>query len=200
LNVTVVDLQKVKDEIIGLRPVYTDIGNATLRYLQEGEMLDPRGLPAVLASLVAMYAIDLTAQRRQLEKNLDRKAMLPFYLEANRVFVPLKMRKPLAGKDSANGYLDVRCMGDVLEQGRDGSVLPLKDGRRIEIFSRRSTVESCRDMGRRLLDVLQMKQMTDPGEKIIVDMSLYLHHTIKRLEQRLERIEEMIAESDSRYQ
>jgi hypothetical protein len=195
-----VQLEKIKDEIIGLRPVYTDTGNATLIYLREGESLDPRGLPAVMTALVGLYAIDLTAQRRQLGKNLDRKTMLPFYLEADRVFVPLKMRKPLAGKDSANGYLDVRYMGDVLEQERDGSVLPLKDGRKIEIFSRRGTVESCRDMGRRLLDQLQAEHATDPGEKIVVDMSLYLHNTFKRMERRLEHIEEMIAEGDSRYE
>lgn len=194
-----VQLEKMKDEIIGLRPVYTDTGNATIIYLRQGEVEDSRGMRAVLTSLARIFAIDLTAQRSQLEFRLHRRGVMPFYLGEDRVFVPLKMRKAVTARDSVYGYVDVRCMGDVDVYGKRSCVLRLQDGRQIEIMSHRSTVEQCRVMGRSLLEMLQGEKHTDPEEALMVGAAMHMHRMFRVIDRRLEHIEEMIAEGDSRY-
>ncbi|HWQ74431.1 MAG TPA: hypothetical protein VN441_03885, partial [Syntrophomonas sp.] len=195
-----VQLEKIKDEIVGLRPVYTDTGNATLIYLRQGEAVDPRGLRAVLAALARIYAVDMGAQRSQLETALQRQGMMPFYLGPERVFVPLKMRRALAERDAVYGYVDVRCMEEASACGSRGCRLRLLDGREIEILSSRATVEQCRTMGCKLLEMLRQEKGADPQEKMMVGAVLHVHQMFRVLERRLIHIEEMIAaEGESRY-
>jgi len=194
-----VKLESVKDEIIGLRPVYTDQGNATMVYLRRGEAVDSRGMRAIKTALARIYAIDLAAQCSQVEMRLHRQGMMPFYLGPERVFVPLKMRRALADKDAVYGYVDVRCMGDVVDGGKRTCRLYLQDGREIEILSHRSTVEQCRVMGRNLLDMLRGERGTDPEEELMVGAVMHVHRMFRVLERRLIHIEEMIAEEEDRY-
>ena len=194
-----VKLESVKDEIIGLRPVYTDQGNATMVYLRRGEAVDSRGMRAIKTALARIYAIDLAAQCSQVEMRLHRQGTMPFYLGPERVFVPLKMRRALADKDAVYGYVDVRCMGEVVDGGKRTCRLYLQDGREIEILSHRSTVEQCRVMGRNLLDMLRGERQIDPGEELVVGAVVHFHRKLKVLERRLIHIEEMIAEEEDRY-
>lgn len=193
-------LEKIKEEIVGLRPVYTDTGNATIIYLRRGEAVDSRGMRSIMTALARIYAIDLAAQRSQLEMRLHRQAMIPFYLGPERVFVPLKMRRAMAEKDAVYGYVDVRCMGEVVDCGRRTCRLQLLDGREMEILSNRSTVEQCRVMGRSLLEMLKGERHTDPEEELMVGAVMHVHRMFRVLERRLIHIEEMmIAEGEGRY-
>lgn len=194
-----VQLEKIKDEIIGLRPIYTDTGNATVIYLRRGEAVDSRGMRSVMTALTRTYAIDLAAQHSQLKQRLQRQVTMPFYLGAERVFVPLKMRRPLAAKDTVYGYVDVSCMGEVHNGGQRTCRLQLLDGREIEILSTRNTVEQRRVMGRSLLEMLQGERHTDPEEALMVDAAVQLHRMFRVLERRLIHIEEMIAEGEEKY-
>ena len=190
-------LEKIKEEIVGLRPVYTDTGNATIIYLCRGEAVDSRGMRSIMTALARIYAIDLAAQRSQLEIRLHRQAMIPFYLGPERVFVPLKMRRAMAEKDAVYGYVDVRCMGAVLPGGQRSCRLQLLDGREIEILSHRSTVEQSRVLGRSLLEMLQSGRQIDPGEALIVEAAVHVHRMFRVIERRLIRIEELIAADSS---
>jgi len=194
-----IQLEKIKDEIIGLRPVYTDTGNATIIYLRRGEAVDSRGMRSIMTALARIYAIDLAAQRSQLEMSLQRQGMMPFYLGPERVFVPLKMRRAMAEKDAVYGYVDVRCMGGVLDGGKRTCRLRLLDGREMEILSNRGTVEQCRVMGRSLLEMLQGERHTDPEEELMVGAVMHVHRMFRVLERRLIHIEELIAEGEGRY-
>ena len=84
------DMAKVeqwRDDVVGLRPVYEDIGNCTEILLRNGTVVrDRRVLNSVVKALAAAYAIDLKAQRRILREKITRQGVLPFYLEAGRVF------------------------------------------------------------------------------------------------------------------
>ncbi|MEA4924871.1 MAG: hypothetical protein VB084_06105 [Syntrophomonadaceae bacterium] len=191
-------LEKIKEEIIALQPVYTDIGNATRLILPEGESLDSRGMRSVIMALARIYAVDLAAQRDSLELRLNRHGVMPFYLSKERIFVPLKMRKALAPKDMVYGYVDVRFMGEVAASGDRTCMVPLPGSRQIEIVSKRSTVLQCQHMGQRLLKILNSEKSSDPGEKILTDVSIYLHRTIKGIERRLENIEVAIIDHEAR--
>ncbi len=116
-------LERIKEEIIALQPVYTDTGNATRIILHEGESLDSRGMRSIIMALARIYAVDLAAQRDSLELRLNRHGVMPFYLSKKRVFVPLKMRKALSPKDMVYGYVDVKFMGEVAASGDRAAVL-----------------------------------------------------------------------------
>jgi len=191
-------LEKMKDEIIALQPVYTNMGNATRILLREGEKMDSRGMRSVLMALARIYAVDLSAQRESIKTRLSRHGVMPFYLGNDRVFIPLKMRKALASKDMVYGYVDVRFMGEVAASGERSCLVSLHRARRIEILSKRNTVLQCQHMGQRLLNMLQSEKSTDPGEKILAEAGIYLHRTIKCIEQRLEHIEEAITDHEDK--
>lgn len=88
-----VKLEQLRYSIIFIKPVYTAEGNATEILLNDGTIvLDPRGLKSVHRALARLYAVDLQAQRIQVEDMLHRRGTLPFYLE-KQVFVPLKLRR-----------------------------------------------------------------------------------------------------------
>ena len=191
-------LEKVKDEIIALQPVYTNTGNATRILLREGEIMDPRGMRSVLMGLARIYAVDLAAQRESTKKRLNRHGVMPFYLGDDRVFIPLKMRKAVAPKDMVYGYVDVCFMGEVTVTGERSCVAPLHGGRQIEVISKRNTVLQCQHLGQRLLEMLKSESSTDPGERVMVEAGIYLHRTIKGIERRLEHIEEVITEREDK--
>jgi hypothetical protein len=191
-------MEKFKEEIIALQPVYTETGNATRMVLHEGERMDSRGIRSVIMALARIYAIDLAAQRDSLKTRLNRRGVMPFYLNSERVFVPLKMRIARAPKDMVYGYVDVRFMGEI-EAGEDQTCLvPLPGDRQIEVISRRSTVLQCQHMGQRLLEMLRSEKSIDPGEKILAEAGIYLHRTITNMARRLENIEEAITDRDDR--
>lgn len=190
------ELEKIRDEIIGLRPVYTDTGNSTIIYLLKGEVMDTRGIRTVLNRLARSYAIDLVAQRKQLKQRLNRYGVMPFYLSDERIFVPLKMRKPVAHKDIVYGYVDVRYMRDVAAGEGQNCRLLLKSGHSIAILSSSDRVLQAQHMGQRLLQVFQEENPRDPGERIVVEAGLFLHNTLKGIAQKLERLEVLVGDDN----
>lgn len=188
-------METIREEIIGIRPLYTDTGNATIIYLREGEVMDTRGCRSVSNALASCYAIDLTAQRRNLEESLGRKGILPFHLGAERVFIPLKMRRPVSENDVVYGYVDVRYIGDVDIIGKTCCLLTLTDSRQIEILSSQNTIRQSQHVGQRLLDLLQAEQGVDPGMKSVhqlVDEAVNAFREIREIKMKVDNIEEMV--------
>ncbi|MEN6327024.1 MAG: hypothetical protein ABFD18_12575 [Syntrophomonas sp.] len=135
-------VEQLRDEVVGLRPVYGDIGNCTELLLKSGEIvLDKRSLNGVKKALAMAYAIDLKAQRRQLQASLKRKGgPFPFYLSRKRVFIPLKMRRVVSDNDAVYGYLDLDYI-DVLELiSSRKCIVKLSNALRLEVLSSRQTM------------------------------------------------------------
>jgi hypothetical protein len=197
-----VQFEKIRGEIVAIRPQYTSTGNATVIYLREGEVIDPRGCKTVANALAACYAIDRAAQRRNLEKCLGRKGILPFHLGAERVFIPLKMRQAKSENDLVYGYLDVSYIGDVDVIGKKQCLLSLKDGRQIEVLSSRNTIRQSQHMGLRLLELLNAERGEDPVIKSIQQLFAEVINAIREIwaiKMKVESIEEMVAEQEERY-
>jgi hypothetical protein len=188
-----IKLENIKGEIICVRPIYTERGDATIIYLREEEMVIDRGIRSVVAALARSYAIDLGSQRKHLETRLQRRGVMPFYLAEDRVFVPLKMRKAVAPKDMVYGYLDVRYMGN-MEQREDGScIVALEAGRRLEILSKPGTVAHLYHLGKGLLEQLQAEKVGDAAEKMAVGVTIYYYKTLKGIERNLQELKDILA-------
>ena len=193
-----------RDDVIGLRPVYTERGNATELMLRSGEVkVDERGIKSVLAALARSYAIDFKAQRVQLGKVLQKQANLPFHLGSERIFVPLKMRRAVTDNDQVYGYVDVRCL-DEPRAGAEGQCLVmLKTGLELEVLSSVTTAAASRHTGLRLLEILNADSGRKAEEQQALDVIFRLIHCLTDMRDRLRRIEHkldrQVAEPDGGY-
>ncbi|MDD4055986.1 MAG: hypothetical protein PHG42_09400, partial [Bacteroides sp.] len=107
-------VEQVKDDFIVLRPVYINGANATEVWLKNGEVLyDKRGIKGVLKAVGRTYMIDFSAQKKKVAELLQRTAIVPFYIDAQRVFVPVKMREALTANDAVYGYVDLARLQQV---------------------------------------------------------------------------------------
>jgi len=174
-----VRVEDYREKVVGLRPVYTDLGNSTELLMVSGEvLLDKRGLKTVVKSLAQSYAVDLNAQRRNLEQRLNKKGPMPFYLSGERIFVPLKMRRALTDHDLVNGYVDVRYLKIEKEKGKSCRAL-LSSGQVLEIFSNTDTANKSKEQGKSLLE--EMQTLTDLDEEQAVATARFLIRTLKKL-------------------
>jgi hypothetical protein len=197
-------VEQWRDDVIGLRPVYTDLGNATEVLLKDGEVvLDERGLKSVLTALGRAYAVDFKAQRMQVKELLQKQGTLPFYLGSERVFVPLKMRRAVTDNDQVYGYVDVRFMEEPYTGDNYQCLVRLKTGLELDILSSVITAAASRHTGLRLLEVLNVDSGRDSAEQQIVNSVLYFIRCLNAIHQRLQSIEnrmnKQVAESGEDY-
>lgn len=197
-------VEKWRDDVIGLRPVYTDRGNATEVLLKDGEViLDERGLKSVLAALGRAYAVDFKAQRVQLEELLQKQANLPFQLGPERVFVPLKMRRAVTDNDQVYGYVDVRFLDEPRAGDNGQCLVMLKTGLELEVLSSVSTAASSRHTGLRLLEILNADTGRKAEEQQIINSVLYFIQCLNAMHDRLRSIEhkldQQVAEPEEEY-
>jgi hypothetical protein len=178
-----VRVEDYREEVIGLRPVYTETGNATELFLASGKvLLDKRGQKSVIKALARAYAIDLTAQRQALQIRLGCKGMLPFHLDEKRVFVPLKLRRARVENDQVNGYMDVRYIKIEGNKGGGCRVL-LSTGQVLEVLSSIDTANRSKHLGERLLE--EMQPVLDLEEEQAVAAARFLVRTLKDIAARL---------------
>jgi len=187
----IMKVEQVRDNVIGMRPVYHEGGNATEVFLDSGEMvLDKRATASVVRALARCYAIDLVAQRKLLKNSLNRKAVFPFYLDEKRVFVPLKMRTGVTASDSIYGYVDVLYMDEVKVVEQKICEVTLVNGMELAVFSSRNTVIQNEHVGREVLALLQDGQDDDNSDEVrIVESVRSLVRTLGNMARQLERIE-----------
>ena len=121
----------------------------------------------------------MKAQRKQLGQLLNRSMILPFYL-GQRVFVPLKMRKALAGNDMVYGYFDGEYIEDI--QGgkfRECRVL-LKTGDELECFSSQTTAQKSLHLGLNLQKALEGNNDDDRDEQQVMEAVRALYRSFKK--------------------
>ncbi len=192
-------VEQLRDLIIGLRPVYTDRGNATELWLVSGEIiLDRRGIKSVQSALARSYALDLKAQREQLGQLLNRSVILPFYL-GRRVFVPLKMRRALTGNDMVYGYFDGGYIEDIQGGKQRNCRVWLKTGVELECYSSEATAKKSLHLGLELQGILDKDNGAERDERMIVEAITAVYRSFREILLRLQNIEGSIAEAHSIY-
>jgi hypothetical protein len=190
-------VEQLRDEVIGLRPVYCDIGNATEIFLKSGEVVrDRRVLNSVVKALVAAYAIDLKAQRRLLREKLCRQGVLPFYLGTGRVFVPLKMRRAVTENDAVYGYVDIAYIGEPQPTAGKECVIKLSNGLQLQVLSNQSTVHGVQHFGTATLAVFQPYNGCDDQQEQVMEAGRIFTCIIAQIVQQLNRIEQSLVRKD----
>jgi len=190
--IVAINLGKIKGEIIGVQPIYTERGDGTRIILRTGEMVFNRGIRSVMSVLFHSYAIEIPDQRKQVEIRLHRQGVMPFHLSPDRVFVPVKMRKAVAPKDMVYGFLDIRYIrGMEIYEGR-GCIVTLIDGRQFEIMSKPGTASRAYYLAKDLLEQLQREKGGDAAEKLAMDSAICKFKALKRIERKLDELKELL--------
>jgi hypothetical protein len=181
-------IENVKGKVVLFRPVYTGEGNICEVFFLEEEQLkkayDQRNLFTVRQALARSYNLDISAQGRELQQKLKRKFPLPFYLPDGRIFVPLKMRKPLIIRDSTYGYVDLDYIKSVRKNDKDVR-LYLTTGDRIDLYSTSASAYNSIELGRMIADYIDSK-MEDEQEKILGALGILINK-LYRIERILEK-------------
>lgn len=187
------NIEKNRDRIIGLRPVYTSIGDSTELILDKGEVfLEEISIRSVLSRIFRSYAIDPQAQHNQLRNRLDRKSVLPFYLPGGRVFIPLKMRLPIASNDTSYGYLDCQFM-DLPEKETGGKCsVELVNGVKVELNCSYTTAISAHNLGRKLQSIVLERNESEKKTEEITAAAVILAKEIIAMGQKLEQIHQRL--------
>lgn len=167
------------------RPAYSEEGNVTELFFWSGEVLakayDRRTLPSVRRALARSYALDLSAQAKDLKKKINRCSPTPICLPDGRVFVPLKMRRPRITGDSTYGYADTAYIRSVQQTGVQVNLL-LEGGEEVALFTSAATAMNIINLGKTMTGNFAPPAENE-REKIIAALSL--------LVDKLYRIEEL---------
>lgn len=186
-------VEHVRDQVVGLRPVYNNSGNATEMLLDNGLVLpDKRILKSVVAALARTYAVDLTAQRILVRNWLGKKTLLPFYIAADRVFIPLKMRQARAGNDETYGFVDVRFIESIMETGRRKCRISCRNGFSLDVLSGKSTVLKSQHSGQQLYALLGSSDNEDSDEERAANSARMVIRVLNKISIQLDRIEKKL--------
>lgn len=194
-------IEQVKDDVIVLRPVYINGANATELWLKDGEVLyDKRGIKGVVKAVGRTYMIDFSAQKKKVAELLQRAAIVPFYIDARRVFIPIKMRKALTANDVVYGYMDLAWLQQVDAVAKNHCRAVVGNGMEIDIFSSQNTVVNSQNNGQRVREMLADQVSNEPDEKQVIDSFVKVLRDMGNMCRQLNRIESRIAEVSERYE
>ncbi len=186
-----VKVEQIRDEVIGLRPVYSDAGNCTEILLTNGKLgFDRRGIKSVLSAFARAYALDLSAQRDLLRTRIKKKIGMPFCIGPERVFIPLKMRQVLTSNDLSYGYVNVSYIPEeIVEKSKSCCGIVLTNGMELEIFNSRSTILQNKNYGLQLLEFIKEKDQHKIREQAILDSAHTVGQLLADISDLLERID-----------
>ena len=136
-------------KLSAMLPVYgPEGGNQTKLYCFDGttEML-PLRQETVINRFASVFGINLSAQRKNTEGQINIGKYHPLWFSLDVVLFPLYTRVPHNSRDGASGYFSLTAIEGVIslerprgERSQPGTAVYLKGGHRIEVYCGYSTV------------------------------------------------------------
>lgn len=192
-----VKVEQYRDEVIGLRPIYNDTGKATEIMLKAGDLvIDKRHVNSVLKALARSYAVDLKAQQDNLRQLVNRRTLMPFYLNKERVFIRLKMCPTGFGNDPQYGCIDVSYILKIEKVAEKCYELVLNNGISFRVYSHKKTILQNQHVGNNLYKVLHKPEKGNVEEDSIVNSSRIIVKTLLKMSKQLDKIEKILSSSN----
>ncbi|MEN6326011.1 MAG: hypothetical protein ABFD18_07380 [Syntrophomonas sp.] len=163
-------LEDVYNQVVGLVPLYTDEGNATrIICWPDDDMFsftDTRQVEGIKRLLARNYALDLSAQAAQLQKNYHRSPPLPFHLPDGRIFVPFKLRLARIAGDACYGYIELKIIDHIVPGEKNRCLLLLTNGQTLPVYSQITTARLALYFG---LEIQKAnKRKPDPDQDLML--------------------------------
>jgi hypothetical protein len=169
-------VESLREKIIAILPAYEENGDITRLLLEDGSSSrDDRTVQTVKKVLARCYLLDLKEQARQLQASLQRRKLLPFYLNHERIFIPIKMRAARIKNDCCYGYLDWRCIADLEQHADGGTLVRMRNGLQESALSSTSHIIQQLHTGRQLYEALQQQAgRTHSSEQLLLEAARLL--------------------------
>lgn len=144
--IPIFSLEESRQKIQAFYPIYLpDVGNITQVDTTDGRNCTiPISLRSFLNNFCAAFAIDRKAMQHKYGRITGQKTMVPLPLGFQYVFVPLKLRQPLAAGDGAVGYVQLHRIKQVVESNHEPfkSKVIFTDNRELNVLCSRQTVQN----------------------------------------------------------
>lgn len=165
-------VENIHKPIAVIRPVYSENGDGCEIITDHGESCyDGRSIKSVKRALARVHSLDLKAQSDVVARMLGRGGVLPFYLDKGMIYIPFKMRRPLAPGDYCYGYVRQDQVADIgYEQSTPRTIL--KNGRVLELTCTLAGARQNLEAGRRL--ALLLTPPVDEEEMVIKAIKMIL--------------------------
>ncbi|MDA8442725.1 MAG: hypothetical protein M0Z55_10180 [Peptococcaceae bacterium] len=130
------------EDLLAIEPVYhSEFGDSCKLYLRQNRWVwDKRSIRGVKRALIRGKALNQVLLRKLCSQQLGRELSLPIPLSASLILVPLKMRQPFTGNDSAYGLVNSRGVRKIVDATGGGCVVLLDPGMELGVVSGRETV------------------------------------------------------------
>lgn len=110
------DLEKIISErVIAILPVYLNMqGNcSTLITLKGGTYQIDKTVKTILKQMTKHFLVDLNHIRTYYGSLLNVKNLTPIPFNKDNIFIPVKVRRPLARNDGSIGYINIEYINKV---------------------------------------------------------------------------------------
>jgi len=186
------NVERIATDVVALRPVYTDTGKATEVITKSGKRFcDQRDIRSVKQALYRCCFIDSRAQSKSVRELLGRQIALPFYLDPDRVFIPLKMRNPKTASDPTYGYVDLAHIAGIEPTADSRCLLTMKNGDSLELLCTHPTAIKSKELGLKLAESL--KATPEPHRELEADVINSVAKVIRTLTEMKQKLDNIAA-------
>lgn len=133
----------VEKGLEAILPVYIkDIGNCTIIFTKEDEVILEKTIKTVITNLCKYYHLDLKASNKTYGNLLTNKKHTPIPLTYNQIFIPIKTRKPIAKHDGAYVYVNIDSIKSIsVSNTKNNCLIYISNNRVIEVYSKLCTIQ-----------------------------------------------------------
>lgn len=150
-------MKKIHEEKIqAIIPQYSNLGDTTYIYTFKGNKITLKvSIRTALRKLMNFYTIDHLALKNKFRK-LGICQNAPIILE-NKVYVKIKIRRPIGKSDGAYGYINIESIKSITET-EEKTIVELKDGFIINSLDRKSTLAKNLLIGIEIKNKIEMEE------------------------------------------
>lgn len=132
-----------------------DIGDGTIIYTGCNKLLIKRSIKTVMKNFCKDNGLDYKISKDFYGELIDAKKNVPVVISEQNVFIPVKVRKPIAKNDGAYGYVNYKNICCIKEcKSCKQILLILSCGQAISVLSSKTAFYSSLHNGRQILSLL----------------------------------------------
>ena len=166
--------------IIAIVPQYIEgIGDCCKVKQENGEILHERKLNTVIREIYRTNLVDFSAVKQKSASILRQKCLIPLYVSAIEILIPIKVRQPLFVSDCCYGYVNVFEIKKVFNKE-----ILLKNGERIAFLDTKRAIQK-----RELMAEILEEKLSRHGEyqflrsNTTAPIEVFTNHIINLLNQ-----------------
>lgn len=131
----------ITKEIMAIIPTYiAGRGNCTVIYTDEENIVLDSTVRTIIRKLCAHYHLDMRASNKYFGGLISVKNGVPLPLTRDKIFIQLKVRKPVGHCDGSMGYFNLDSIEKIKDLKKNTSII-LNNGTEIECMSTQATIK-----------------------------------------------------------